>query len=101
MDPPKPDLVVYLQAPVECCSSASPSAASATKQCIDAPYLERLNEAYARFFHEYDAAPLLIVNAAAIDPIAQPARLRRAAGGDPAHEAAAACTTTRCGSRAI
>jgi deoxyguanosine kinase len=32
-------------------------------------YLERLNDAYARFFHEYEAAPLLIVNAAAIDPV--------------------------------
>ena len=36
-------------------------------------YLERLNEAYARFFHEYDAAPLLIVNAATIDPISSQA----------------------------
>jgi deoxyguanosine kinase len=32
-------------------------------------YLERLNDAYARFFHEYEASPLLIVNAAAIDPV--------------------------------
>ena len=32
-------------------------------------YLERLNEAYAKFFHDYDNAPLLIVNAATIDPI--------------------------------
>jgi deoxyadenosine/deoxycytidine kinase len=27
----------------------------------------RANEAYARFFHAYDASPLLIVNAANID----------------------------------
>ena len=40
------------------------------EQHIDRQYLERLNEAYARFFHEYEAAPLLIVNAASIDPIA-------------------------------
>jgi len=40
------------------------------EQHIDRRYLERLNEAYARFFHEFSAAPLLIVNAAAIDPIA-------------------------------
>jgi deoxyadenosine/deoxycytidine kinase len=31
--------------------------------------LEKLTQAYARFFHSYDAAPLLIVNAASIDPI--------------------------------
>ena len=28
-----------------------------------------MNEAYARFFYDYDEAPLLIVNAASIDPI--------------------------------
>jgi len=38
------------------------------EQYIDRGYLERLNEAYARFFHEFAAAPLLIVNAASIDP---------------------------------
>ncbi len=32
-------------------------------------YLERLGESYSRFFLEFDAAPLLIVNAAEIDPI--------------------------------
>jgi deoxyadenosine/deoxycytidine kinase len=39
------------------------------EQLIEEEYLERLGEAYARFFHEYDDAPLLIVNAATIDPI--------------------------------
>ena len=39
------------------------------EQHIARQYLERLNEAYARFFHEFEASPLLIVNAAAIDPI--------------------------------
>ena len=39
------------------------------EQFIDRGYLERLNDAYARFFHEYDATALLIVNAADIDPI--------------------------------
>jgi len=32
-------------------------------------YLERLGDAYARFFYDFDEAPLLIVNAASIDPI--------------------------------
>jgi deoxyguanosine kinase len=35
---------------------------------IERAYLEKLNQAYARFFHDYEAAPLLIVNAATIDP---------------------------------
>jgi deoxyadenosine/deoxycytidine kinase len=39
------------------------------EQFIDEPYLRRLGEAYASFFYEYDKAPLLIVNAAAIDPV--------------------------------
>jgi deoxyadenosine/deoxycytidine kinase len=32
-------------------------------------YLERLTEAYARYFHAYQASPLLIVNAAVLDPV--------------------------------
>jgi deoxyguanosine kinase len=70
VDPPRPDLVVYLQAPVETllmriARRGIPYETSG----IDAAYLARLNDAYARFFHEYDRAPLLIVNAASIDPV--------------------------------
>jgi deoxyguanosine kinase len=67
---PKPDLVVYLQAPVEVLIERIARRGVAYEQLIDRGYLERLNEAYARFFHEFDAAPLLIVNAGSIDPIA-------------------------------
>jgi len=66
---PKPDLVVYLQAPVDVLIERIARRGVAYEQYIDRGYLERLNEAYARFFHEFDAAPLLIVNAASIDPI--------------------------------
>ena len=65
---PKPDLVVYLQAPVDVLLERIARRGVAYEQYIDRGYLERLNEAYARFFHEFDAAPLLIVNAASIDP---------------------------------
>ncbi len=67
---PKPDLVVYLQAPVDVLLERIARRGVAYEQYIDRGYLERLNQAYARFFHEFDAAPLLIVNAASIDPIA-------------------------------
>jgi deoxyadenosine/deoxycytidine kinase len=67
---PKPDLVVYLQAPVDVLIERITKRGVDYEQYIDREYLERLNEAYARFFHEYAAAPLLIVNAASIDPIA-------------------------------
>jgi len=67
---PKPDLVVYLQAPVDVLIERIAKRGVDYEQHIDRQYLERLNEAYARFFHEFEAAPLLIVNAASIDPIA-------------------------------
>jgi deoxyguanosine kinase len=66
---PKPDLVVYLQAPVDVLLERIGKRGIDYEQHIERQYLERLNEAYARFFHEFESAPLLIVNAAAIDPI--------------------------------
>jgi len=66
---PKPDLVVYLQAPVDVLLERIAKRGIRYEQQIERSYLERLNEAYARFFHEYESAPLLIVNAASIDPI--------------------------------
>ncbi len=38
-------------------------------QIVDRGYLEKLTDAYARFFHAYDEGPLLIVNASVIDPV--------------------------------
>jgi deoxyadenosine/deoxycytidine kinase len=66
---PKPDLVVYLQAPVDVLLDRIARRGIRYEQAIDRGYLERLAQAYARFFHGYDAAPLLIVNAASIDPV--------------------------------
>jgi deoxyadenosine/deoxycytidine kinase len=73
VEPPKPDLVVYLQAPVDVLLERIARRGIAYEHYIDRAYLERLNDAYARFFHEYDAAPLLIVNAAQIDPVSNQA----------------------------
>ena len=69
IDAPKPDLVVYLQAPVDVLLERINRRGLRHEHHIERAYLERLNSAYARFFHEYDGAPLLIVNAAAIDPL--------------------------------
>jgi deoxyadenosine/deoxycytidine kinase len=69
LDPPAPDLVVYLQAPAQVLMKRVASRGIPYEQLIDQEYLERLGEAYARFFYDFDAAPLLIVNAASIDPI--------------------------------
>lgn len=69
LDPPTPDLVVYLQAPAQVLLKRVATRGIAYEQLIEAEYLERLGDAYARFFYDFDAAPLLIVNAATIDPI--------------------------------
>ncbi len=69
IEAPEPDLVIYLQAPVPVLLRRIAGRGLPYEQYIDAGYLERLGEAYARFFYNFDDAPLLIVNAAAIDPI--------------------------------
>ncbi len=68
IDAPKPDLVIYLQAPVDVLLARIARRGIQYEQFIDRGYLERLNDAYARYFHEYDDTALLIVNAADIDP---------------------------------
>src|SRR6185312_4298660 len=69
---PKPDLVVYLQAPVDVLLERVARRGIGYEQYIERDYLVRLNEAYARFFHEFEGAPLLIVNAASIDLVYNP-----------------------------
>ena len=68
-DPLVPDLVIYLQASVDSLLERIARRGVSYERGIDRRYLERLTEAYARFFHEYDDGPLLIVNASQIDPI--------------------------------
>jgi len=68
MDAPTPDLVVFLQAPVDILLQRIDKRGIAYEKYIDAAYLERLGEAYTRYFHQYTASPLLIVNTAEIDP---------------------------------
>jgi deoxyguanosine kinase len=64
---PPPDLVVYLQAPVRVLQERIAGRGVAWERNIPAGYLERLTQAYLEFFHHYESAPLLIVNAAQID----------------------------------
>ena len=64
---PIPDLVIYLQAPVDVLLRRIQQRGISYEQLIDTAYLETLNEAYSSFFHYFDASPLLIVNAATID----------------------------------
>ncbi len=67
VDAPAPDLVIYLQAPEEVLMQRIARRARRGEEYIDAAYLKRVTDAYARFFYDYDGAPLLIVNASEID----------------------------------
>jgi deoxyguanosine kinase len=67
VDAPVPDLVIYLQASVEVLLKRIARRGIHYERNIDAAWLGRLSEAYARMFLYYDAAPLLIVNAANIN----------------------------------
>lgn len=67
IDPQVPDLVVYLQASTDTLMQRIARRGIPYERMIDRSYLERLADAYARFFHSYDEAPLLIVNASSID----------------------------------
>ncbi len=69
VEPPVPDLVIYLQASVDSLLDRIDRRGIGFERAIDRQYLERLTDAYARYFHAYDDGPLLIVNASQIDPI--------------------------------
>ena len=67
IDAPSPDLVIYLQAPIEILKERITKRGNINEQYLTLDYLERLNDAYSRFFLDYNAAPLLIINAADIN----------------------------------
>jgi deoxyadenosine/deoxycytidine kinase len=59
---PTPDLVVYLQAPVETLIERVHRRGVDFERRISAQYLTRLADAYSRYFYSFETAPLLIVN---------------------------------------
>lgn len=67
IDVPRPDLVVYLQAPVEVLLERIHRRGLKHERFIETAYLQRLCDSYVQFFYRYDSSPLLIVNAADID----------------------------------
>ena len=62
-----PDLVIYLQAPVDVLLRRIEARGTSYEDWMDPRYLDRVASAYTRFFHHYEDAPLVIVNAAEID----------------------------------
>lgn len=72
-----PDIVVYLQAPVETLYERIRKRGTPMEQQIDFDYLRQLNEAYTRFFHYYNDSPLLIVNSTDIDLVDNPEHYKK------------------------
>ena len=59
---PSPDMVIYLQAPVQTLIERVRRRAHAWERPISDEYLARLAQAYSDFFYHYTAAPVLAVN---------------------------------------
>jgi deoxyguanosine kinase len=72
---PAPDLVVYLQAQPATLHERVRRRAADYERAIGEDYLTLLSEAYARFFYNYSAAPVLIVNSENLNFVARDADL--------------------------
>lgn len=69
---PKPDLVIYLQAPVDVLQSRIEKRGIRYEVDIKSRYLQKLSDAYTAYFHRYDKSPLLIVNASDMNFVDNP-----------------------------
>lgn len=66
---PQPDLVIYLQATPDTLVERVQRRGIPMETSISEDYLRALADAYSRFFHHYDAAPVLIVNTEHLNPV--------------------------------
>ncbi len=66
---PLPDLVIYLQAPTDTLVERVLRRGNPIESGISETYLRALSDSYTRFFHQYDGAPVLIVNTEHLNPI--------------------------------
>ena len=69
---PRPDLVIYLQAPTEVLRQRIKFRGRGYEREISREYIEAINEAYNRFFFSYNVTPLLIINTAEVDFVRNP-----------------------------
>lgn len=77
LEAPQPDIVIYLQAPLNVLQERIRLRGIASERSIGNEYLATLNDAYTNFFHYYDRSPLLIVNCADIDIVNRPQDYRQ------------------------
>jgi deoxyadenosine/deoxycytidine kinase len=69
LDAPRPDLVIYLQAPLQVLRERITRRGISYEQQIRDDYLLRLSESYTRFFYDYDDSALLTINTQSVDLI--------------------------------
>tara|TARA_R110001583_G_scaffold195341_1_gene371895 strand:+ start:13581 stop:14246 length:666 start_codon:yes stop_codon:yes gene_type:complete len=67
--PPKPDLVIYLQARADTLVERIRKRGMEAERRITEAYLERVADHYARFFYQYEDAPLFVVDAGILNPV--------------------------------
>ncbi len=65
---PAPDLVIYLQAAPDTLAERVTRRGNPIEAGITESYLQALAESYTRFFHQYEAAPVLVVNTEHLNP---------------------------------
>lgn len=66
-DIPRPDLVIYLQSNTESLISKIRKRDRSFEKKITEEYIRALNDAYNRYFFNYEESPLLIINTTEID----------------------------------
>lgn len=62
LDAPVPDLVIYLQAPLDILMQRIIARGHDYERPISRNYVKKISEAYVEFFYYYSSSPLLIVN---------------------------------------
>lgn len=67
LDAPEPDLVIYLQAPLDTLMQRIVERGHDYERPINRSYLKKISEAYIEFFYYYSTSPLLIVNTVDFD----------------------------------
>lgn len=72
---PAPDLVIVLQASTDTLAQRVHRRGIRFEQSISHEYLARLADSYTRYFHSYDAAPVLFVNTEGLNFVDNPQHL--------------------------
>ncbi len=66
---PRPDLVIYLQARPDTLMERIRKRGLDAERRITELYLQQVADRYTRYFYQYDAAPLFIVDAGQLNPV--------------------------------